>query len=356
ISKPMPAISATNLSKRYRRKLAVDTANFDIAEGEIVGFLGPNGAGKTTTLRMLAGLIRPSKGTSSILGVRSPGNTLRRVGTMIEEPSFYPYLTGFANLKHAALLHGGVSDERIHDILAFVSMDNAADKKVRAYSQGMRQRLGLARALLWEPDVLLLDEPTNGLDPVGIAEIRENLRKIASGGVTILISSHILAELEKLVDRVLVIERGKLLFDAPLRQLTERVGEAVITYQLTATDSKALASALTKFGYKHSAEHLVNQDEEWLLSDNSQAEAAHDDAHTVNSPVNSLGDNHGDNHGDSPQVGDEHIIRASIPKSEVTTFLANLAQHGVAILEASREKDSLEDAYLRLLKEDGRPS
>ncbi len=343
----MPAISATNLSKRYRRKLAVDTANFDIAEGEIVGFLGPNGAGKTTTLRMLAGLIRPSKGSSSILGVRSPGRTLRRVGTMIEEPSFYPYLTGFANLKHAALLHGGVSDERIHEILAFVSMDNAANKKVRAYSQGMRQRLGLARALLWEPDVLLLDEPTNGLDPVGIAEIRENLRKIASKGVTILISSHILAELEKLVDRVLVIERGKLLFDAPLRQLTERVGEATITYQLTATDARALASALTKLGYKHNADHLVkqdSQDDDWLLPDNTQAEAANDDGHVDGHVV------------DSHQVGNEHIIRASIPKSDAATFLAKLAQHGVAILEASREKDSLEDAYLRLLKEDGRPS
>ncbi|MEM7734786.1 MAG: ATP-binding cassette domain-containing protein [Deinococcota bacterium] len=342
----MPAISATNLSKRYRRKLAVDTANFEIAEGEIVGFLGPNGAGKTTTLRMLAGLIRPSKGTSSILGVSSPGSTLRKVGTMIEEPSFYPYLTGFANLKHAALLHGGVSDERIHEILAFVSMDNAANKKVRAYSQGMRQRLGLARALLWEPDVLLLDEPTNGLDPVGIAEIRENLRKIASRGVTILISSHILAELEKLVDRVLVIERGKLLFDAPLRQLTERVGEAVITYQLTATDAKALANTLSKLGYKHNAEHLINQnsqDGEWLLPDNTQAEAVNGDGHPTNGQAADTHQN-------------EQIIRASIPKSDAATFLAELAQHGVSILEASREKDSLEDAYLRLLKEDGRPS
>ena len=228
----MPAIAVENLSKRYRRKVAVDAVSFEIAHGEIVGFLGPNGAGKTTTLRMLSGLIRPSQGHASILDVRTPGKTLAHVGTMIEEPSFYPYLSGFANLKHAALLHGGVEDNRIQEILSFVSMENAAGKKVGAYSQGMRQRLGLARALLWQPKVLLLDEPTNGLDPVGIAEIRENLIKIAEQGVTILISSHILAELEKLVDRVLVIERGKLLFDGSLHKLTERVGDAVVHYHL----------------------------------------------------------------------------------------------------------------------------
>jgi len=303
----MPAIAAENLSKRYRRKVAVDALSFEIASGEIVGFLGPNGAGKTTTLRMLAGLIRPSKGHASILGVRTPGKTLTQVGTMIEEPSFYPYLSGVANLKHAALLHGGVADARIYEILSFLSMDNAANKKVGAYSQGMRQRLGLARSLLWQPKVLLLDEPTNGLDPVGIAEIRENLLKIAAQGVTILISSHILAELEKLVDRVLVVERGKLLFDGSLSKLTERVGDAVVYYHLEATDPTQLLQALTELGYEHMPTH-------------------------------------------------EQTIRVGIPRNDMATFLKTLADKGVAVLEATREKDSLEAAYLRLLKEDGRPS
>jgi len=303
----MPAIAAANLSKRYRRKVAVDAVSFEIAHGEIVGFLGPNGAGKTTTLRMLAGLIRPSQGHASILDVRTPGKTLAQVGTMIEEPSFYPYLSGFANLKHAALLHGGVEDSRIHEILGFVSMDNAADKKVAAYSQGMRQRLGLARALLWEPKVLLLDEPTNGLDPVGIAEIRENLIKIAEQGVTILISSHILAELEKLVDRALVIERGKLLFDGSLHKLTERVGDAVVHYHLEATEPTHLVQVLAELGYEHTSTN-------------------------------------------------EQTIRVGIPRNDMATFLKTLAAKGVSVLEASREKDSLEAAYLRLLKEDGRPS
>lgn len=220
----MNAIEARNLSKRYHHKYAVEDASFRIAPGELVGFLGPNGAGKTTTLRMLAGLIQPSSGHGFVLGERVPSHHLRRIGTMIEEPSFYPYMSGRDNLRHAARLHGGVSDARVDEVLAFVGLDQAASKRVRAYSQGMRQRLGLARALLWKPDVLLLDEPTNGLDPVGIAEIRENLRSIAASGVAVLISSHILAEIQKLVDRLLIIEAGRIVFDGSLQSLLEREG------------------------------------------------------------------------------------------------------------------------------------
>ena len=303
----MPAISAINLTKRYGRKAAVNDMNFEIQQGEIVGFLGPNGAGKTTTLRMLAGLIRPSSGQTRILDGRTPGPTLREVGTMIEEPSFYPYMTGRSNLKHISLLHGGVSEARIDEVLRFVRMENAAGKKLSAYSQGMRQRLGLARALLWRPKILLLDEPTNGLDPVGIAEIRENLRRTAQEGVTILISSHILAEIEKLVERVLVVERGELLFDGPLRKLTQHLDEAAITYQLEATDADALRGALEGFGY----------------------------------PISKL------------ETG---RLRATVPQNDTPTLLSRLAERGVQVLEARREEDTLEDAYLRLLREDGRPS
>ena len=144
----MIAISAEGLTKRYGSIAAVDAVTFSVQQGEIVGFLGPNGAGKTTTLRMLAGLIKPTAGHGTILGEPVPGPTLSNVGTMIEEPSFYPYLTGRSNLKHAALLHGNVPLSRIDETLAFVHMQDAADKKVKAYSQGMRQRLALARALL----------------------------------------------------------------------------------------------------------------------------------------------------------------------------------------------------------------
>ena len=301
----MPVIEAQNLTKRYSKHLAVDDVSFKIEKGEIVGFLGPNGAGKTTTLRMLAGLVRPTKGKSYILGERSPGASLRQVGTMIEEPSFYPYMTGVNNLKHSSLLHGGVSEQRINEVLHFVHMEKALKKKVKAYSQGMRQRLGLARALLWEPKILLLDEPTNGLDPVGIAEVRESLREIASKGVTILISSHILAELEKLVERVLVIERGKLLYDDTLSNLTQRLSDEQVIYQLMSTDQEKLAKVLEDMG--QIVEKL-----------------------------------------------DSGFIRTNATKSD-TNFLLRLGHYGIALVEARREVDDLEGAYLKLLKEDGRP-
>lgn len=301
----MPAIIATNLTKRYGRNAAVDNVSFSIEQGEVVGFLGPNGAGKTTTLRLLAGLIRATSGDSQILDNKVPGPTLRQVGTMIEEPSFYPYLTGRDNLKHTALLHGGISEVRIDEMLHFVKMENAADKKVAAYSQGMRQRLGLARALLWQPKVLLLDEPSNGLDPVGIAEFRESLRDIGQEGVTILVSSHILAEIEKLVERVLVIEKGRLLFDGPLRQLKARLDEPVVTYRLVSHDLELLRDTLVRFGYQ-------------------------------------------------PERGDERL-RVAVPQREAASLLSRLAHEGVEVLEARREQDSLEDAYLKLLRENGRP-
>ena len=300
------AIAAENLSKRYGRSYAVQDVSFRIAQGEIVGFLGPNGAGKTTTLRMLAGLIRPTSGRSHVLDGPVPGKSLRHVGTMIEEPSFYPYMSGRDNLKHAALLHGGVSDGRIDEVLRFVRMDSAAKKKVRAYSQGMRQRLGLARALLWQPKVLLLDEPTNGLDPVGIAEIRENLRNIANTGVTILVSSHILAELEKFVARVLVIERGKLLYDGALRELTQQLGsQQSVHYSLQASDNQALLQALQALGYEAKLQ--------------------------------------------------EQEVQTAVPMAESQDLLYRLAQQEVRLLEARRATESLEAAYLRLLREDGKP-
>ena len=304
----MSAISATNLSKRYRRSYAVEDVSFKVEAGEVVGFLGPNGAGKTTTLRMLAGLIRPSSGQARILGERVPGPGLMRVGTMIEEPAFYPYLSGRDNLRYTALLHGGVDEARIREVLSFVRMEDAAGKKLSAYSQGMRQRLGLARALLWQPQVLLLDEPTNGLDPVGIAEIRENLRLVAQQGVTVLVSSHILAEIEKLVERVLVIEKGKLLFDGPLHQLTRQLSENEVTYELLAADMNALQSALSGYGYAPSAPG-----------------------------------------GDGP-------LTVRVPQAEASTLLGRLAAGGVEVLEARRQEESLESAYLRLVKQDSRPS
>src|SRR5690554_2449434 len=301
------AIEARGLSKRYGRSLAVNDVSFQVPRGQITGFLGPNGAGKTTTLRMIAGLIRPSAGSSRLLGSSVPGPALLQVGTMIEEPSFYPYMSGRRNLEHSATLHGGVARERIGEVLEFVHMDMAADKKVGAYSQGMRQRLGLARAILWEPQVLLLDEPTNGLDPVGIAEIRESLRLIASQGVTILISSHILAELEKLVERVLVIERGNMLFDGPLSTLVRQIEQNIVKYRIRSSSPEQLQAALER----------------------------------LNLPAD-------------PQSGG--WVTTSVPAETAADVLKSLVQADVSILEAVQEQESLEHAYLRLLREDGRPA
>jgi ABC-2 type transport system ATP-binding protein len=300
-------IVANQLSKRYGRVAAVDGIDFRIGRGEIVGFLGPNGAGKTTTLRMLAGLIRPSSGEGRVLGQRVPGPSLRRVGTMIEEPSFYPYMTGRDNLRHAALLHGDVPERRIDEVLDFVKLDRASTKRVKAYSQGMRQRLGLARSLLWSPEVLLLDEPTNGLDPVGIAEIRENLRAVADTGVTILVSSHILAEIEKLVDRILAIEKGRLVFDGPLATLVHRMDAATVPYRVRATDGDALLAALRDLGY-------------------------------------------------APEADGEGGARVDVPSADADALLARLVRAGVEVTDAQRVAEDLEGAYLRLVRGDGRPS
>lgn len=218
----MIAISANGLTKRYGRAAAVSDLSFEVTQGEIVGFLGPNGAGKTTTLRMLAGLVKPSAGTCTVLGAAVPGPTLRRVGTMIEEPSFYPYLTGRDNLTHAALLHGDVPRSRVDEVLEFVQLQDAARKRVRAYSQGMRQRLALARALLWRPQVLLLDEPTNGLDPQGREEMLELIRSISHGkGVNVLVSSHLLKDIERTCDEVVVVAKGQLRASGAIKDLKE---------------------------------------------------------------------------------------------------------------------------------------
>ncbi len=317
----MTVLAAHALVKRYGRALAVDHVDLHAERGEIVGFLGPNGAGKTTTLRMLAGLVRPDDGRAEILGARVPGTTLRRVGTMIEEPSFYPYLSGRANLHYAATLHGGIPAGRIDEILAFVRMTHAADKRVRAYSQGMRQRLGLARALLHRPDVLLLDEPTNGLDPVGIAEIRENLRTVARGGVTILVSSHILAEIEKLVDRVVAIQDGAVRFDGPLDDLLHRVQRRTVTLRLSATDPSALRAALADDAVRGDAQRAAG-------ADGPGADAAD---------------------------GDE-AVRVRVAHEGVPDLLRRLLGAGVDVTEARTEGEDLEGAYLRLLEGDGPPA
>ena len=220
----MTALVARGLTKRYGEANVVDALDLTVERGELYGFLGPNGAGKTTTIRMALGLIWPTDGEVELLGAPMSGDgrgrALARTGALVEEPAFYRFLSGRRNLEVFARAggHGDGTDlrlSRLDEVLAIVDLTDAAGKRVRAYSQGMRQRLGIAAALLGKPDVLVLDEPTNGLDPQGMREMRSLLRRLADGGTTVFVSSHLLAEVEAMCDRVGVLAHGKLLAEGP---------------------------------------------------------------------------------------------------------------------------------------------
>jgi ABC-type multidrug transport system ATPase subunit len=214
------AIETIGLTKRYGAAApAVDDLNLRVSHGEIHGFVGPNGAGKTTTLRMLVGLIRPTAGVASVLGCSagSPA-ALARVGAMIDEPAFYPFLSGRENLRILSL-HAGVPACRVAEVLARVELAPRADDATSTYSMGMKQRLALAAALLKEPEVLILDEPTNGLDPAGIAEIRDLVRSLAREQRAVLLSSHLMNEVEQLCDRVSVVQHGHIVAEGTVDEL-----------------------------------------------------------------------------------------------------------------------------------------
>ncbi len=218
-------ISTRALTKRYGDTIvAVDSLALRVRRGEVYGFLGPNGAGKTTTLRMLVGLVRPTSGEATILGA-PPGAPagLARIGAMIEGPAFYPYLSGRDNLRVLAR-HGGVAEDRVSHVLGQVGLSARAADPTATYSMGMKQRLGVAAALLKDPELLILDEPTNGLDPAGMAEMREFIRSLAEGGRTVLLSSHLMGEIEQVSDRVGVIRDGSLVAEGTVAQLRGRAG------------------------------------------------------------------------------------------------------------------------------------
>jgi len=218
------ALETSGLAKRYGDTDVVADLDLRVERGELYGFLGPNGAGKTTTIRMALGLIHPSRGDARLLGRSVSGpersDALRRTGAMIEEPSFYRFLSGRRNLEafaRAGRDRGDVRDRlaRIDETLDRVGLRDAGNKRVKAYSQGMRQRLGIALALLGRPEMLVLDEPTNGLDPSGMREIRRLLRSLADDGTTVFVSSHLLGEVEAVCDRVGVLSRGRLVAEGP---------------------------------------------------------------------------------------------------------------------------------------------
>jgi ABC-2 type transport system ATP-binding protein len=228
----MPVIETVGLTKDFGGAVrAVDHLDFQVERGDVCGLLGPNGAGKTTTLRMLVGLVRPTGGECRVLGVTmTPSNgVLERVGTMIEHAQFVPYLSGRQNLRlYWESLGKDLADANLAQALWVAGLGDAVDRKVKTYSQGMRQRLGVARALLGRPEVLILDEPTNGLDPGEMREIRSLLQRLAAEGVTVLLSSHLLSEVEQVCSHVVVMDRGRLVASGTIAELTAATSSAFL--------------------------------------------------------------------------------------------------------------------------------
>ena len=247
---PDLVIATHGLSRHFGHRKAVDDLTISVPRGTIAGFVGPNGSGKTTTIRMLLGLLRPTSGSATILGkgISNPREYLPRVGAVCESPVFYPSLSGRKNLEVLAQL-GGHPLSRIDHVLEIVGLDSRAKDPVGKYSLGMKQRLGLAMALLPDPELLILDEPANGLDPLGIIELRDQLRSMRDQGTTLFISSHLLGELEQVTDWLVMILEGKAVFNGPACELVDRRGELVVE-AAEATQLDLVAGIATAAGYR----------------------------------------------------------------------------------------------------------
>ncbi|MED3802353.1 ABC transporter ATP-binding protein [Lysinibacillus xylanilyticus] len=248
-----PIVQLQNISKTIGGKQLIQQLNIDLYPGQITGFLGPNGAGKTTTIRMMTGLMHPTEGNVIIDGLSLKENyeeAISKVGVIVENPEMYKFMTGYKNLLHFARMHKNVTKERIEEVVKQVGLEKRIHEKVSTYSLGMRQRLGLAQALLHRPKFLILDEPTNGLDPAGIREFRMYLRKIAAeDGVSVFVSSHLLSEIELMCDRVAVIQNGKLI---DIRDINV---ETSSFYYIEATPNNQAAELLQKLDYNFVTEN-----------------------------------------------------------------------------------------------------
>jgi ABC-2 type transport system ATP-binding protein len=295
-------VKTNKLTKRFGREYAVSDLEMKIPKGEIYGFLGPNGAGKTTTIRMLLGLMKPTSGTIEIFQKdlkKDRISILSGIGSLVENPSYYPHLTAYENLEAMRKILGA-SKQRIEEVLEIVRLTDAANKKVKGFSLGMKQRLGIAAALLNSPELLILDEPTNGLDPSGIIEIRHLIKRLPSEfGMTVLISSHLLSEMEQMATTVGILTKGKMIFQDSIEAMCMYAQQKII---LSTDDSEAAWRALLARGIK--AEF-------------------HD--------------------------GRIHLYERSNEK--VAQAVRNLVQAGFSIYRVEEEKRSLEDIFLQMTEE-----
>jgi ABC-2 type transport system ATP-binding protein len=300
-------VKARGLVKRYKDVLAVDHIDLNVRSGDVYGFLGPNGAGKTTTLRMALGLITPTEGAVELFGrdpLREGARALEGVAGFVEAPRFYPYMTGRKNLELLAALDGDGAVTRIEEVLEVVELAPRAKHKVGGYSHGMRQRLGIAAALLRSPRLLILDEPATGLDPAGMRDMRLLIRRLAGEGITVLLSSHQLPEVQELCDRVAIVDRGKVVYEGALADLRRQGGAG---YRLRTTDdARSLELARAQPGVEHA-------------------------------------------------VADEHGIGLQAQERDVGALSLTLAGAGIGILALTPELATLEDLFFRLTESDDGP-
>ena len=297
------ALQTDQLTKKYRRRLVVDRLSLSVERGDVFGFLGQNGAGKSTTIRMVLGLVRPTSGRVQLLGndmARRPRAALQRVGAIIEAPAFYENFSGRQNLRMLASMSGGANATTIEGVLELVGLRRRASDPVRVYSHGMRQRLGIAQALLPNPELIILDEPTDGLDPQGLAEVRNLVRRLRDErGLTIILSSHLLHEVEQVCNRVAIIDGGRLLYQGTVEQLMAQGRRIRLT-----TDRAA------------DAFELLAKDRGLVVTRN----------------------------------GDQSLY-LQVSDEEIPDINALLVQHGFRIKEISSQRESLEEVFLRLTRE-----
>jgi ABC-2 type transport system ATP-binding protein len=299
----MSVLQTDQLTRKYRQRVVVDRLSLTVERGDIFGFLGQNGAGKSTTIRMALGLVRPTSGRVSVLGhdmARQPLRALQRVGAIIEAPAFYENFSGRQNLRMLAAMSGGAERQRIEMVLEIVGLRDRANDPVRVYSHGMRQRLGIAQALLPNPEFVILDEPTDGLDPQGLQEIRVLIRRLRDEfGLTVMLSSHLLHEVEQICNRVAIIETGRLLYQGS-------VGDLIAEHHWIKLRVDRLSEAY----------ELLSLDPELSISRN----------------------------------GDESL-HLRITDEQIPVVNARLVQQGFSVMEISPQRESLEEVFLRLTQE-----
>lgn len=296
-------VETKNLTKTFGKEKAVSNLEMRIAKGEIYGFLGPNGAGKTTTIRMLLGLMRPTSGSVQLFGKDMKKNRieiLKNVGSLVENPSYYPHLTAKENLEASRKILNAPK-ERIDQVLAMVRLEGVANKKVKGFSLGMKQRLGIAAAMLHQPELLILDEPTNGLDPSGIIEMRQLIQSLPQEyGMTVLISSHLLSEIDQMATRVGVVSKGKMIFQDSIETM-RKFAQASI--EIKVNDNEAAWRSLLANGQK-------------------------------------------------ADLGEESIILQVVDDEQVAASIRYLVQQGFSIYRVQEEKRSLENIFLEMTKEE----